>query len=199
MRHESYLDNFMTGANQCYYYINSPRSFHGIAKGDYSINWYKGSRCEGKAVATTKDGKYIKESKWKGPLSFKISHKKDSGPFERQVSCAQKGVGGKNYDSLQEQINYSKTVCAAAQEKCSSQKNTPKKKEIPCPRYMYSFNKVTDRGDDCRINNPEMQKWYDAECRKRKGYTCQRRVRDGKDKTKLVPCNKAIDFMPPLG
>jgi hypothetical protein len=192
----SYREDWTRGANQCFYFTerDEPGSFDGIASGSYSISWYVGNKCKGEAVATTIDGKYVKMSKWKGPLSFMVSHKKDLGPFERQVSCAQKGVGGKkNYDSLKNQIQYSKKVCAAVQEKC-------KEKKIPIARYMWTgtFNPVTGRGDDCRIHNAETQKWYDAICQKKKGYTCQRLVSDGKDKSKLVPCTEPIAFLNPL-
>jgi hypothetical protein len=173
--------------NQCNY-SKSPGSFHGIAFGKYSISWYKGEKCKGKAVASTKNGKFVNVRKWSGPLSFKVSHQDDHGVFPREVSCAQKGVGGQKYEPLKNQTDYSTTVCVKVETLVRD-----RKMRIEKPMYNGGKpGKSTGRGYDCEIISPEIQKLYDAECKKRKGYTCQRYARIG-GKNQLVACDKPVD------
>jgi hypothetical protein len=103
--------------------------------------------------------------------------KGDKGPYPRVAFC-----GDKEYKvEFKDQTKVSNKVCAAVLKKCKDTKN----KTFKCPSHFYDVDKPQTTADGdiyqekrCTISNPTMQKWFDAECNKKKkdGFQCLRQV-----------------------
>jgi hypothetical protein len=106
--------------------------------------------------------------------------KGDEGPFPRVAFCGT--PADPPPDSYKTQALHTNKVCEKVLRKCKNTKN----KSFACPEDFYSKYTSETASEEvggkpytthrCKLSNPTMQKWFDAECKKKKGYICLRRV-----------------------